>query len=73
MFYQVKILDAKGKVKKLISAKDLSKKYWKQFENNLTGQATSSLFKRKTRRGRRKKGSDPRAELPLEDYDNSDY
>lgn len=30
MFYEVKVLDQQGKVKKVISSKRLSNKYWKQ-------------------------------------------
>jgi hypothetical protein len=30
MFYEVKVLDQQGKVKKVISSKRLSKKYWKR-------------------------------------------
>ena len=29
MFYEVKVLDKEGKVKKVISSKSLSKKFWK--------------------------------------------
>ncbi len=29
MFYPVKVTDAKGKVKKILSSKKLSNKYWK--------------------------------------------
>ena len=31
MFYQVKIYDAKGKVKRVISSKEISRKYWEKF------------------------------------------
>ena len=31
MFHQVKILDKKGKVKKVLSSKKLSKNYWNSF------------------------------------------
>jgi hypothetical protein len=30
MFYEVKVLDQQGKVKKVISSRRLSNKYWKQ-------------------------------------------
>ncbi len=30
MFYEVRVLDAKGKVKKVISSKILSARYWKR-------------------------------------------
>lgn len=34
MFYEVRILDRQGKVKKVLSSKALSKKYWKSFFEN---------------------------------------
>ncbi len=34
MFYPVRILSPKGKVKKEISSQSLSKKYWKQFNES---------------------------------------
>ena len=33
MFHQVKIFDKKGKVKKVLSSKKLSKDYWNSFFN----------------------------------------
>ena len=33
MFHQVKIFDKKGKVKKILSSKKLSKDYWNSFFN----------------------------------------
>ena len=32
MFFEVRILDGKNKVKKIISSQQLSRKYWKNFE-----------------------------------------
>jgi hypothetical protein len=34
MFYEVKIFDEKGKVKRVISNKKLSAEYWNSFFNN---------------------------------------
>ena len=34
MFHEVKIFDKKGKVKKVISGKNLSSEYWNSFFNN---------------------------------------
>ncbi len=52
MFYPVKILSAKGKLQKLVSSKQLSKKYWKTFGDGMTGQVTSGLFKKRGRKPR---------------------
>ncbi len=52
MFYPVKILNAKGKLQKLISSKQLSKKYWKGFGDSMTGRVTSGLFKKPGRKPR---------------------
>ncbi|KMP10613.1 hypothetical protein UR09_05490 [Candidatus Nitromaritima sp. SCGC AAA799-A02] len=37
MFYEVRILDHKGKIKKVLSSKSLSKRYWKSFFDNTGG------------------------------------
>ena len=34
MFYEVRLLDRKNKVKKIISSQQLSRKYWDNFEAN---------------------------------------
>ncbi|MBC8286086.1 MAG: hypothetical protein H8E42_01290 [Nitrospinae bacterium] len=34
MFHEVKIFDKKGKVKKVLSSKNLSAEYWSSFFNN---------------------------------------
>ena len=35
MFYEVKIFDAKGELKKVLSPKKLSNRFWKKGEQNL--------------------------------------
>ena len=35
MFYEVKIFDAKGYLKKVVSSKKLSNRFWKHGEQNL--------------------------------------
>ena len=35
MFYEVKVFDAKGELKKVLSPKKLSKRFWKEGEQNL--------------------------------------
>jgi hypothetical protein len=37
MFYEVRILNAQKALKKIISTKELSCKYWKEFEENQKG------------------------------------
>jgi hypothetical protein len=34
MFHEVKIFDKKGKIKKVLSGKNLSSEYWNSFFNN---------------------------------------
>ena len=41
MFYEVKVLDQQGKVKKVISSKRLSNKYWKR--NNEGKECTGNM------------------------------
>lgn len=40
MFYEVRILDPKNKVKKTISSQQLSRKYWKEFETPFNASTT---------------------------------
>ena len=40
MFYQVKILDAAGKLKKVISSKSLSNRYWQHNEQTQDNKMT---------------------------------
>jgi hypothetical protein len=53
MFYEVRVLDRKGNVKKVLSSKELSRHYWNDFENHLHGQ-TPPQIKGKGRKGLRK-------------------
>ena len=39
MFYEVKIFDKSGKVKKVLSGQKLSKDYWSSFFSNSLGEA----------------------------------
>ena len=49
MFHEVKIFDKKGKVKKVLSSKKLSNKYWDSFFHN----PLSEAMKKKQGRGRK--------------------
>ncbi len=40
MFYEVRVLDSKNKLKKIISGQQLSRKYWDKFESNFNMSAT---------------------------------
>lgn len=42
MFYEVRVLDGKGKVKKVISPKILSARYWKRHFGDIPGDRASS-------------------------------
>ena len=48
MFHEVKIFDKKGKVKKVLSSKKLSNKYWDSFFHN----PLSESMQKKKGRGR---------------------
>ena len=37
MFYEVRVLDAQKNLKKIISRRELSRKYWNEFEENQKG------------------------------------
>ena len=49
MFHEVKIFDKKGKVKKVLSSKKLSNKYWDSFFHN----PLSESMQKKKGRGRK--------------------
>ena len=49
MFHEVKIFDKKGKVKKVLSSKKLSNKYWDSFFHN----PLSKAMQKKKGRGRK--------------------
>ena len=40
MFYEVRVLNAKKNLKKIISRRELSRKYWNEFEENQKGFAS---------------------------------
>ena len=64
MFHEVKIFDKKGKVKKVLSSKKLSNKYWDSFFHN----PLSEAMKKKKGRGRK---SEADVNFDDEDLDSS--
>ncbi len=49
MFYEVRILDSKGNVKKVLSSKKLSSGYWKGFYDKIKRRSRPSSSKGKVR------------------------
>jgi hypothetical protein len=45
MFYEVRVLNAQKNFKKIISRKELSRKYWNEFEGNQKGFASKKTQK----------------------------
>ena len=45
MFYEVRVLNAKENLKKIISRRELSRKYWNEFEENQKGFASKKTQK----------------------------
>ena len=52
MFYEVRILDSKGKVKKVLSGKNLSTNYWNGFYDKLKAKSSSGSDTQKNKKGR---------------------
>lgn len=52
MFYEVRILDSKGKVKKVLSGKKLSNNYWKGFYDKVKGKSPMGSNVAKDKKGR---------------------
>ena len=65
MFHEVKIFDKKGNVKKVLSSKKLSNKYWDSFFHN----PLSEAMKKKKGRGRK---SEPNMNFDDENLDPSE-
>ncbi len=47
MFHEVRVLDRKNKLKKIISGQKLSRKFWKEFETSFNGSAPNKRGKKK--------------------------
>ena len=45
MFYPVKVIDHQGRVKKYVSSKQLSQRYWKAFYKEMRSEKTSKAGK----------------------------
>jgi len=52
MFYEVRILDSKGKVKKVLSGKKLSNNYWDSFYDKVKGKNPLGSDAAKNKKGR---------------------
>lgn len=67
MFYETKVLDACGKLKKIISGKELQKRHWENYrileENN--------CFAKKLRRGNLKNGFNKEESSPADTGDDT--
>ena len=70
MFYDVKIMDAQGKVKKIVSSEEISKAYWKasQFEE---ANKTLNTSTRKPVPGWVKKKLDAEYTMPRDSYNSA--
>ena len=54
MFYQVKVLNSEGKIKKVISSKELSKRYWNTFFEDMSGDSAAKTASIKLARKKKK-------------------
>ena len=54
MFYEVRILNRKGKIKKVFSSRELGKTHWEGFDIHSHGHRSVSSNKNKGRKGARK-------------------
>ena len=48
MFHEVRVLDSKNKLKKIISGQQLSRKYWKDFETSFNASSPNKKGKKKS-------------------------
>lgn len=54
MFYDVRVLNGKGKLKKVVSGKELSKKHWEDFANKTDAGIPVRGAKKRGRKGKPK-------------------
>lgn len=55
MFYEVRVMDRNGRLRKVVSAKQLSRMYWQHFQKEETSRTTSGRAQNKIRREVRKR------------------
>jgi hypothetical protein len=67
MFYETKVLDAYGKLKKIVSAEELQSRHWDIFKSM---EESGSLFKKKALKNKTNKNSKKR---PSENVGEDDY
>lgn len=51
MFYEVKVKTPEGKIKKIISSKELSRRYWSEFNQEMSPEVQLKLAQNRKRRG----------------------
>jgi hypothetical protein len=67
MFYETKVLDAYGKLKKVVSAEELQSRHWKIFQSR---EENGSFFKKNVLRNQISKNS---KKSPSENMGEDDY
>jgi hypothetical protein len=67
MFYETKVLDAYGKLKKIVSAEELQSRHWKIFKSM---EENGSLFKKNALKNQTNKNS---KKIPSENVGEDDY
>ena len=50
MFYEVKVKTPEGKIKKIISSKELSRRYWSEFNQEMSPEVHLKLAQNRKRR-----------------------
>ena len=67
MFYETKVLDAYGKLKKTVSAEELQSRHWKIFES---AEENGSFFKKNVLK---KRANEKSKNIPTENVGEDDY
>lgn len=71
MFYEVRILDKNGNVKKVLSSKDLSRHYWKVFEDHShAGPKKGRKIAKKSKEGDMASNAPPLDPTLFDDYES---
>jgi hypothetical protein len=68
MFFQVRIKDAQGNVKKVVSSESLSKRYWDEFFNNTSEGETIKNSEKRGKKSVKKDREDIQDSMIEEDW-----
>lgn len=70
MFYDVKIMDAQGKIKKIVTSEEISKTYWKNFQYEEANKSLNTSARKQVPSWVKKK-LDAEYTMPMDSYNSA--